>query len=66
MKGRSLAEVEGGAGLVPQLAAVGEDLGTGDAVEDNDAVVSQNGQHLGHDFPETTAVTSDKDGIRTG
>ena len=64
-KGSSLVEREVPAGVVPKLPAVDKNFGRSDTIEDNDAVVRQYGQHLGHDVLETASVPTNEDSIRT-
>ena len=61
-----LAEREGGAGLVPEQAAVGRDMGTADAVEDDDAAGGEHREDSGHDFFQAAAVSADEDGVGEG
>ena len=63
--GRLLVQPEFLAGLVPEQMTISRHSGSLDAVHDDATTRIQHGQHFGHDFLQTAAVTANEDGIRT-
>ena len=63
---RLLSETKFLASLVPKLVAVCGDFGGHNAVEDDDAIICKDAEHLCHDFLQPPAMSANEDGIRMG